>query len=151
MVDDDLSIRESLRKVLRAEGYDVALAADDHEAVEKFNTEDIDLVLLDLNLPVTSGWDTFGTLTSQNPLLPIIIITGRQNQQELAAAAGISALMVKPLNVPQLLQHIAALLAEDPHMRLKRLVGLTQSLHYTPPLTSKGKPVRATGGNRKSN
>ncbi len=151
VVDDDLSIRESLRKVLLAEGYDVALAADDREAVQKFAAEKTDLVLLDLNLPVTSGWDTFGTLTSQDPLLPIIIITGRQNQQELAAAAGISALMVKPLNVAQLLQHIADLLAEDPHMRLKRLVGLTQSLRYTPPMPSKGKPARARSGNHKSN
>jgi len=145
VVDDDPAVRESLRKVLKAEGYAVTLAADDREAVERFNAERIDLVLLDLNLPVNSGWDTFGTLTAIDPLRPIIIITGRQNQFELAAAAGVSALMVKPLNVPRLLQWIADLLAEEPAMRLKRLVGVSHDFRYVPPLTPKrgaASPVR---------
>jgi CheY-like chemotaxis protein len=136
IVDDDPEIRASLRKVLGAEGYQVVLAADGREAIEKFNRERIDLVLLDLNLPVNSGWDTFGTLTAIDPLLPIIIITGRQNQSEFAAAAGISALVEKPFNVPSLLQTIGELLAEAPEMRLKRLVGLRNDSRYVPPFNS---------------
>jgi DNA-binding response OmpR family regulator len=81
VVDDDPQIRESLFKVLRAEGHEVVLAADGPEGIEKFNTEQIDLLLLDLNLPGNSGWDVFGTLTSLNPFLPIIIITGRNNRR----------------------------------------------------------------------
>ena len=154
VVDDDPGIRESLRKVLQAEGYQVALAADDREAIEKFNQERIDLVLLDLNLPVNSGWDTFGTLTAIDPLLPIIIITGRQNQFELAAATGISALMVKPLNVPLLLETVVDLLDEEPERRLKRLVGLRQDLRYVPPVHQPSRPKhparRGTNYNRKS-
>jgi DNA-binding response OmpR family regulator len=133
VVDDDPQIRESLRKVLRAEGYEVVLAADGQEAIDKFDPEHIDLLLLDLNLPGNSGWDIFGTLTSLNPFLPIIIITGRQNQHELAAGAGVGALMEKPLDVPLLLKTITELLAESAETRLKRLVGLHSDVRHVPP------------------
>lgn len=133
VVDDDPQIRESLRKVLRAEGYEVALAADGQAGIGRFNAERFDLLLLDLNLPDNSGWDIFGTLTSLNPFLPIIIITGRDKQYELAAGAGVGALMQKPLDVPRLLQTITELLAESAETRLKRLVGLHSDVRHVPP------------------
>jgi DNA-binding response OmpR family regulator len=133
IVDDDDQIRESLGKVLRTEGYDVLLASHGREGLEIFNSERIDLVLLDLTLPGNSGWDVFGTLTSSNPFLPIIIITGRQNQHELALGAGVGALMEKPLDVPLLLKTIAELIAEESETHLKRLAGLRRDLRYMPP------------------
>ena len=133
VIDDDPQIRESLRKLLKAEGYEVVLAAEGREGIEKFNAEQIDLLLLDLNLAGDNGWDLFERLTSQNPLLPIIIITGRANQQELAAGAGVGALMRKPLDVPVLLQTITDLLAESAETRLKRLVGLHGDRRHVPP------------------
>lgn len=133
VVDDDLQIREALGKVLRAEGYEVALAADGQEALDRFRAEPVDLLVLDLNLPGSSGWDVFGTLTSANPFLPIIIITGRQDQQALATGAGVGALMCKPLDVPALLRIVTELLAESAETRLKRLVGQLSDLRHVPP------------------
>ena len=133
VVDDDPQIRESLRKVLRAEGYEVVLAADGQQGIERFNTERMDLLLLDLNMPVKSGWDTFERLTSLNPLLPIIIITGQRNQYELAAAAGVGALIEKPFDVPLLFQTMKELLAEPPEAHLKRLAGLHSYVRYVHP------------------
>jgi DNA-binding response OmpR family regulator len=133
VVDDDSQVRESLRKVLQAEGYEVRLAADGLEGLEQFDSKHIDLLLLDLNLPAKSGWDLFERFSSTNPLLPIIIITGRHNQYNLAAAAGVGALMEKPLDVPLLLQTIAALLIEPAEAQLKRLVGLHSDVRYAPP------------------
>ena len=103
VLDDDAQIRLSLSKLLKAEGYEVLLAADGSEALDRFNPAEIDLLLLDLALPMKSGWDVFERMTSINPLLPIIIITGRDGQRDLAAAAGVGALMEKPLDVPLLL------------------------------------------------
>lgn len=133
VVDDDPQIRESLRKVLRAKGYEVLLAGNGQEGIGRFNAERFDLLLLDLSLPDNSGWEVFATLTSLNPLLPILIITGRQNQQELAAGAGVGARMEKPLDVPRLLQTIPELLAEPAETRLKRLAGLHSGVRYVPP------------------
>jgi len=140
VVDDDLQIRDSLRKVLQAEDYEVVLAADGQEAIDKCNSERIDLLLLDLNLPASSGWDTFETITSLNPLLPIIIITGRPNQHEVATWAGVGAVMEKPLDVPKLLRIIAELTAEPAETRLKRLVGLHGDTRYVPRYS----PLRST-------
>ena len=131
VVDDDPQIRESLFKVLRAEDYEVVLAADGRDGIGKFNTERIDLALLDLNLPDNSGWDTFGTITSLNPLVPIIIITGRENQYEMARAAGVGALMEKPLDVAFLLLTISELLAEPPETRIERLAGLHNYVRHS--------------------
>src|ERR1039457_2447188 len=99
VVDDDEQIRESLHKVLCAEGYKVVLAAAGWEGIVKFNAERIDCLLLDVNLPDMSGWEVFGTITSINPFLPIIIITGKDEQHDLAVLGGVGALIEKPLNV----------------------------------------------------
>lgn len=133
VVDDDAQIRESLGKLMQAEGYEVAMAANGQEGIELFDTKRIDLVLLDINLPGNGGWEVFGALTSSNPFLPIIIITGKENQQDLATLAGVGALMEKPLNVPLLLNTITELITEHPVTHLERLFGLRGNLRFVPP------------------
>ena len=120
LVDDERSIRESLRKILRAENYEVVLAENGEEAREKHRAERIDLLILDLNMPVKNGWDTLTWLAEINPLLPVVIITGRSNQRALAETAGADALMEKPLDVPLLLQTISELLSESKEGRAQR-------------------------------
>ena len=132
VLDDDAQIRLSLSKLLHAEGYEVLLAADGQEALEQFDPAEIDLLLLDLSLPLKSGWDVFERMTAINPLLPIIIITGRDGQRDLAAAAGVGALMEKPLDIPLLLTTITELLAESVENRLRRLAGVEETLRHFP-------------------
>ena len=136
VLDDDEQIRQSLLKLLHKEDYEVVLAADGTEALHKLERQSIDLLLLDLNLPYKSGWDVFEQITSTNPLLPIIIITGREKQSELAVAAGVGALMQKPLDVPLLLKTISELLLEPAEKRLKRLVGIEQSTQCFQPASA---------------
>ena len=123
VVDDDRQIRQALGKTLRAEGYQVVLAADGQAGIDLLATLQVDLVLLDLSLPGKDGWDVFEQMSSQNPLLPVIVITGRQNQSFMAAAAAVGALIEKPLDVPFLLRTIPELLAEPPQARIARLAG----------------------------
>jgi CheY-like chemotaxis protein len=132
IVDDDASVRRALGKVLEEEGYAVTLAADGCEALKRFETGPVDLLLLDIGLPIRNGWDTFERITSQAPAFPIIIITGKANQHDMAVAAGVGALMEKPLDVPQLLKTIQELLVEPPEVRLRRLCGYGQDLRYIP-------------------
>jgi len=123
IVDDDASVRESIKKVLKGAGYDVTTAADAEEATVKFVPEETDLVLLDLNLRSRSGWDVFERLTTQHPMLPVIIITGLPNQYQTALAAGVGALIEKPIEVPSLLKTVDELLAEPKEARLRRMCG----------------------------
>ena len=108
VVDDDESVRDSLRKLLDGEGYQVILAANGLEAVETFRREQnqIDLVLVDLNMPMKNGWVTLNDLLEANPFLPVFVLTGLSHQSELAIAAGVSALVEKPIDVSELLQLI---------------------------------------------
>ena len=119
VVDDESSIREALRKVLHAEDYEVVSAENGQEAIDKFKSEQIDLLLLDLGLPVKDGQDTMRWLAEVNPLLPVIIITGRSKQRELAEKMGADALMEKPLDVPRLLQTICELINEPVQWRAR--------------------------------
>jgi DNA-binding response OmpR family regulator len=132
VLDDDASVRKSLRKVLVDAGYEVALAADGREAVEQFEGGHVDLVLLDIGLPVRNGWDTFECITNQAPMLPIIVITGPANQHDMAVAAGVGALMEKPLDVAELLDTMQGLLVEPVQARLLRLCGQSQNMHHVP-------------------
>jgi DNA-binding response OmpR family regulator len=92
----------------------------------------MDLVLLDLNMPGPSGWDTFEHLTSRDPLVAVIIITARSQQLFTAVNAGVGALLEKPLNIPKLLKTIRDLLAESPEARLARLAGKQADFRYLP-------------------
>jgi CheY-like chemotaxis protein len=112
IVDDDTIVSESLAKLLRKRGYEPLTAADGIEAIERCKQNLPDLVLLDLNMPRQSGWITLEKITKLNPLTPVIIITGSPVQPEPIAAARIRALMVKPLDVPLLIQVVEQLIEE---------------------------------------
>ena len=123
LVDDDRSILDALGTVFESEGFEVVRAADGHEAVEKFCQQPVDIVLLDLNMPVKGGWDTLKRLTTINPSLPIIIITALPDAYPDAKATGVPVLMQKPLDIPLLLEAMRELLAEPATERLSRIAG----------------------------
>ena len=133
LVDDDPGVRRMLQRVLEEENYVVVPAASGAEGLELASATTPDVVLLDLNLPAQNGWDTFERLTSGNPLLAVIIITGRPNQLFPALASGAGALMEKPLDLPKLLRTIRELLAEPAEARQARMAGRRAEFHYLPP------------------
>ena len=123
VADDDESVRESLCKLLHGEGYQVAAVANGAETVEAFCREQnqIDLLLVDLNMPLKNGWATLDRLLEVNPFLPVLIVTGQSNQYEMAEAAGVCALVEKPIDVPALLHLIHKLLARPVESGLQRI------------------------------
>jgi DNA-binding response OmpR family regulator len=132
LVDDDPTVRGSLNDVLMAEGYLVIPAENGQQALDLANQSPVDLVLLDLNMPVKNGWDTFERLTAEHPLIPIIIATARPNQLFTALGAGAGALLEKPMDIPTLLRAMEKLLAETAEQRLARLAGKETEFHFKP-------------------
>jgi CheY-like chemotaxis protein len=132
VVDDDEAVRESLRKLLHGEGYQVIAVSNGVEAMETFRQEvdQIDLLLVDLNMPMKNGWATLDQLIEVNPLLPVLIITGQPNQKEMAQAAGVSALVEKPIDVPALLKLIQELMAGPVQSRLPRAIHREFPFHH---------------------
>ncbi len=132
VVDDDPSVRGMLARVLVGESYLVWSAGNGAEALEIAAGVQIDLVLLDLNMPVKSGWDTFERLTADHPMLTVIVITARPNQLFTALGSGVGALLEKPLDFPKLLQTMSELLAESAEIKLARMAGKPAEFHYLP-------------------
>jgi CheY-like chemotaxis protein len=132
LADDDPAIRRILHHLLAEEDYLVLTAANGAEALELAGTTKFDLVLLDLNMPVKNGWETFEQLSEKNPLLPIILITASPHQFFPALASGVGALLEKPLDFVKLFRTIQSLLEEPSEMRLARCVGRPSTFHYIP-------------------
>jgi len=132
LVDDDPAIRQILVRLLAEEGFDVVTAANGNQALDLANATKFDLVLLDLNMPVKNGWETFEQLSVKDPLLPIIIITARPNQFFPALASGVGALLEKPLDFARLIYTIHNLLEEPAEARLARYTGRHPTFRYIP-------------------
>jgi len=74
VVDDDPEIRSVTRLVLEAEGYLVDEAADGEAAVARALGGGLDLVLLDVNMPKMSGWETLRVLKADPSLAPVPVV-----------------------------------------------------------------------------
>lgn len=147
LVDDDPAMRQVLLQLLAGEDFLVLTAANGVEAFELVNTKKFDLVLLDLSMPVEDGWETFGRLLAQNPLLPVILITDRPNQFFHAVASGIGALLEKPLNFTRLFHTIHNLLQEPAEERWARFMGRPAGFRYIPPKEGTSSKVWKVNGN----
>jgi len=120
VVDDDPSVLEMLTRVLIGEDYLALSAANGPDALKVAAATQIDLVLLDPNMPGQIGWVTFECLSAKYPSVPFIIITARSNQLFAAPNSGAGAFLEKPLDFPKLLQTISQLLAEPAESRHAR-------------------------------
>ncbi|MEA3158072.1 MAG: hypothetical protein QOK44_5661, partial [Betaproteobacteria bacterium] len=96
-------------------GYDVVVAQDGQEGLDKARTESPDLLLLDMNLPVMDGWTVARTLKNEEATrrLPIIALTAHAmaGDREKAIAAGCDDYHPKPVDFSQLLNQIETALA----------------------------------------
>jgi DNA-binding response OmpR family regulator len=126
VVDDDASVREMLNRVLTGEGYAVTAVPDGESALVQARVSPVDLVLLDLTLPPTDGWDVLGRLRALHPSLPVIIVTARSGEAPAAHRAGADALLEKPLDYPTLLRTIADTLLPPVAPRLARGAAISQ-------------------------
>lgn len=130
LADDLPSIRDSLGRLLRRQGYEVVLARNGHEAVERVASESFDLVLLDLSMPGMDGWQALSRVAALKPGLPAVVITAHSHQRPWVEPAGAWALLEKPLDIPLLLAVVAELLGRSAHHQ--RVAGEARFRHYGP-------------------
>ena len=114
VVDDDAAVRESLGRALRLEGYDVELAADGSEALERLeaNGDGPDLVVLDVLMPNVDGLEVCRRLRRAGSKLPVLMLTARDEVSDRVAGldAGADDYVVKPFALVELLARVRALL-----------------------------------------
>lgn len=106
VVDDDDSIRESLRLLLEDEGFDVDTAADGRQAVQTMEAQPPCLVILDLMMPVMDGWAVSAQMHEEERLqgIPVCVVTATPEW----APADSACVLAKPIDVPRLLDVVHA-------------------------------------------
>ncbi len=102
VVDDEAIVREVISKLLTDAGYDAVRAASSTEALEIATRESLDLVLLDVRMPAPDGWEVLRTLRTNNPDLPVVMVSGHALGAE-ALERGAHALVQKPFDSQTLL------------------------------------------------
>ena len=112
VVDDEPAVRDSLRRALQLEGYDVELAADGEEALERVSANGIDALLLDVSMPRLDGLEACRRLRSSGNALPVLMLTARDEIEDRVAGldAGADDYVVKPFALEELLARLRALL-----------------------------------------
>jgi CheY-like chemotaxis protein len=115
LVEDNEMNRDMLWRRLQRRGYEVVLAMDGQNGVEKAKAEAPDLVLMDMSLPILDGWEATRRLKADTATqhIPIIALTAHamSSDREKALEAGCDDYDTKPIELPRLLQKIETLLS----------------------------------------
>lgn len=113
--DDSATIRQMLSATLSEAGFEVTLAQDGHEALERATSESFGLVLTDVNMPGLDGISLVRALRERDAYryVPIIVITTESSAEfrSRGREAGATAWIVKPFNPARLVETVRRVLA----------------------------------------
>ena len=111
VVEDEESFSEALSFMLRKEGYEVAVAGDGNKALEEFEKNGADLILLDLMLPGVSGTEVCRQVRAKS-LVPIIMVTAKDGEVDKVVGLELGAddYVTKPFSSRELLARVRAVL-----------------------------------------
>jgi CheY-like chemotaxis protein len=114
LVEDQEMNRDMLSRRLKKRGFEVSIAVDGAEGVEKARAERPDLILMDMSLPVIDGWEATRQLKADEATrgIPVVALTAHamSTDREKALAAGCDAYETKPVELPRLLETVQKLL-----------------------------------------
>ena len=112
VVDDEQAVRDSLRRSLSFNGYDIAIAEDGEQALDVIEKEQPDLVILDVMMPKMDGLEVCRHLRSHGDDRPILVLTARDGVSDRVAGldAGADDYLPKPFALEEFLARVRSLL-----------------------------------------
>ncbi|MFD1990459.1 response regulator transcription factor [Paenibacillus nicotianae] len=112
VVDDDANIRKLVCLFLNNDGFTTITAADGKQALALYTSTPVDLVILDIMMPVMDGWILCEELRKANPDLPLLMLTARSETWEKVQAfqLGTDDYLTKPFDPLELMARVKALL-----------------------------------------
>lgn len=117
VVDDEPDLLAMLRLNLEVEGYDVVDAGDGATALERLDADaGLDLVLLDMMMPVLDGWGVLERLRERPSAPPVVVVSAKSQPRDALRALELGAVdyVVKPFDLEALLDLVAATLERSP-------------------------------------
>lgn len=124
VVEDDNNTRKLMEAVLSQNGYEVILAKDGIDALEKMENHHVDLIILDVMMPRMDGYELSDTLRKGNCNLPILMVTAKETpaDKKKGFIVGTDDYMVKPVDEEEMLLRIAALLRRSKIVNEHKLI-----------------------------
>jgi len=112
VVEDDERIRQMVMKYLNREGYSGIEASNGQEGLECFENHMVDLVVMDVMMPIMDGWSCLREIRQLNENVPVIMLTARseENDKLFGFELGVDDYVTKPFSVKELMVRIKALL-----------------------------------------
>ena len=119
VVDDDPDVRDSLRRALGYAGYAVATAVNGADALSSVSRSPVDLIILDVLMPMLDGFDTCRALRERGNATPVLVLTARDTVDDRVTGfeAGADDYLVKPFALRELLARVNALLRRTQPVR----------------------------------
>ncbi len=116
VIEDEEPIRRGIVDCLSMAGYDPEEAADGEKGFQAAQTDDTELVLLDLQLPGADGLEILKHIRRRRPTLPVIILTARGSEDDRVRGLKLGAddYVVKPFSARELLARVEAVLRRSP-------------------------------------
>ncbi len=111
LAEDDPTLRTGLSIALESEGYEVCACADGAEALQAYAKRRPDLMVLDIMMPVKSGYDVCMEVRRKGDTVPIIFLTAKSSEEDVVLGLGLGAddFIPKPLRIKEFLARIAVL------------------------------------------
>jgi len=111
IVDDDPDILRLLGMVVEGEGFGVVLASDGINAMERFEEEEPDLVVLDVMMPRQDGWTTLEKMMTRPEPPGVVVLTAKRSPEDALRAYELGArkYLTKPFDVDELVSAIRTL------------------------------------------
>ena len=105
VVEDDENTRKLMQAVLLQNGYEVSLANDGIDALDKMNNHHVDLVIVDIMMPRMNGYELTETLRSCNNNLPILMVTAKETPADKKEdfIVGTDDYVVKPIDEEEMI------------------------------------------------
>ena len=118
-MDDDPDVRDSLGRALRCAGYAVTTAVHGADALDSLARRPVDLIVLDVLMPIVDGLDACRRLRARGDATPVLVLTARDgiDDRVLGLEAGADDYLVKPFALRELLARVRALLRRSQSRR----------------------------------
>jgi PAS domain S-box-containing protein len=118
IIDDEISIRESLSYFFQDQGYRTFTAENGEKGLEIFSRERVDIVITDLRMPRKDGIEEMNTIQGQSPDTPMVVISGAGKKEDIinALRMGAKDYITKPIQDLEMIHHVIRKALENKHL-----------------------------------